>query len=66
MIPITSEQTIEAGQYLAGSQTISAVPTKVKSATPTFTQQTVYPTSGNFFLSEIAVYIDFRTQRKSN
>ena len=49
MIPITSEQTIEAGQYLAGSQTISAVPTKVKSATPTFTQQTVYPTSGKFF-----------------
>ena len=65
MIPITSEQTIEAGQYLAGSQTISAVPTKVKSATLTFTQQTAYPISGKF-LSEITVYIDFRTQRKSN
>lgn len=54
LIPTTSVQTIAAGQYLAGAQTISAVPTETKSATPTTTQQTISPTSGKF-LSAVTV-----------
>lgn len=52
--PGTSAQTIAAGQYLAGAQTITAVPTEEKSATPSTAEQEVVPTAGKF-LSKVTV-----------
>lgn len=52
--PSTSAQTINAGQYLAGAQTIAAVPTEEKSATPSATEQEITPTAGKF-LSKVTV-----------
>ena len=52
--PSTSAQTIAAGQYLAGAQTIAAVPTETKSATPSTSAQTITPSSGKF-LSSVSV-----------
>lgn len=52
--PSSSEQTIAAGQYLSGAQTIAAVPTEEKSATPSATQQEITPTEGKF-LSKVTV-----------
>ena len=52
--PSTSAQTIAAGQYLAGTQTIAAVPTETKSATPSTSAQTITPSSGKF-LSSVSV-----------
>ena len=51
--PSTLEQTIAAGQYLEGIQTISAVPTETKSIT---SNGTYTPSSGKFFNS-VAVNI---------
>ena len=53
-IPGTSAQTITAGQYLAGNQTIAAVPTEEKTSTPSATAQEVVPTEGKF-LSKVTV-----------
>ena len=50
----TTEQTINAGQYLSGAQTIAAVPTEEKSATPSATAQEISPTEGKF-LSKVIV-----------
>ena len=47
--PDSSKQVISAGQYLSGDQTISAVPTQVKTITPTRSAQTVYPDAGKYF-----------------
>ena len=47
--PGSSKQEISAGQYLSGDQTISAVPTQVKTITPTRSAQTVYPDAGKYF-----------------
>lgn len=52
--PSTSAQTIAAGQYLSGAQTIAAVPTEEKSATPSATAQEITPTAGKF-LSKVTV-----------
>lgn len=52
--PSSSEQTIAAGQYLSGAQTIAAVPTEEKSATPSATAQDITPTAGKF-LSKVTV-----------
>ena len=52
--PSGSAQEIAAGQYLSGKQTIAAVPTEEKSATPTTSAQDITPTSGKF-LSKVAV-----------
>lgn len=52
--PSTSAQTIAAGQYLAGAQTIAAVPTEEKSATPSAAEQDITPTAGKF-LSKVTV-----------
>lgn len=52
--PSTSAQTIAAGQYLSGAQTIAAVPTEEKSATPSATAQDITPTAGKF-LSKVTV-----------
>lgn len=52
--PSSSEQVINAGQYLAGAQTIAAVPTEEKSATPSTAEQEVVPTAGKF-LSKVTV-----------
>ena len=52
--PSSSEQTIAAGQYLSGAQTIAAVPTEEKSATPSATAQEITPTEGKF-LSKVTV-----------
>lgn len=52
--PSTSAQTIAAGTYLSGVQTISAVPTQTKSATPSTTTQTIKPDTGKF-LSSVSV-----------
>ena len=46
--PGTSVQTIEAGQYLAGVQTIAAVPTEEKTVTPSTSQQIISPSIGKF------------------
>lgn len=53
-IPSSSEQVINAGQYLAGAQTIAAVPTEEKSAIPSTAEQEVVPTVGKF-LSKVTV-----------
>lgn len=52
--PTESAQEIAAGQYLSGIQTIAAVPTEEKSATPTTSAQDITPTSGKF-LTKVAV-----------
>lgn len=52
--PSNQEQTIAAGQYLSGIQTISAVPTEEKSATPSASAQDITPTAGKF-LSKVTV-----------
>lgn len=52
--PSSSEQVINAGQYLAGAQTIAAVPTEEKSAIPSTAEQEVVPTVGKF-LSKVTV-----------
>lgn len=52
--PSASPHEIAAGQYLSGKQTIAAVPTEEKSATPTTSAQDITPTSGKF-LSKVAV-----------
>lgn len=52
--PSTSAQTIAAGQYLSGVQTIAAVPTEEKSATPSAAEQDITPTEGKF-LSKVTV-----------
>lgn len=52
--PATSAQTIAAGQYLAGAQTISAVPTEEKTVTPSSEIQEVFPSVGKF-LSKVTV-----------
>lgn len=52
--PSSSEQVINAGQYLAGAQTITAVPTEEKSATPSVSGQEIVPTAGKF-LSKVTV-----------
>jgi len=51
--PGSSAQTIAAGQYLSGAQTIAAVPTETKTATA---NGTVTPTSGKY-LSSVTVAI---------
>lgn len=53
-IPTTTEQIINAGQYLSSAQTIAAVPTEEKSATPSATAQDITPTEGKF-LSKVTV-----------
>jgi hypothetical protein len=52
--PGTSVQTIAAGQYLAGAQTIAAVPTEEKTVTPSSEIQEVFPSIGKF-LSKVTV-----------
>lgn len=52
--PSNQAQTIAAGQYLAGAQTIAAVPTEEKSATPSAAAQDITPTAGKF-LSKVTV-----------
>ena len=52
--PGGSAQTIAAGTYLTGAQTISAVPTETKSVTPSTSAQTVTPSSGKY-LSSVSV-----------
>lgn len=53
-IPSSSEQIIDAGQYLSGTQTISAVPTEEKTITPSALSQEIMPTE-NKFLSKVIV-----------
>ena len=53
-IPSSSEQIIDAGQYLSGAQTISAVPTEEKTITPSASAQEIMPTE-NKFLSKVTV-----------
>lgn len=53
-IPSSSEQVINAGQYLSGAQTISAVPTEEKTITPSASAQEITPTE-NKFLSKVTV-----------
>lgn len=53
-IPSSSEQIIDAGQYLSGAQTISAVPTEEKTITPSALSQEIIPTE-NKFLSKVIV-----------
>lgn len=53
-IPSSSVQTISAGQFLEGDQTISAVPTEEKNVTPGVSQQTISPSIGKF-ISKIIV-----------
>ena len=53
-IPSSSEQVINAGQYLSGAQTISAVPTEEKTITPSASAQEIMPTE-NKFLSKVTV-----------
>lgn len=53
-IPSSSEQIIDAGQYLSGTQTISAVPTEEKTITPSASSQEITPTE-NKFLSKVIV-----------
>ena len=53
-IPSSSEQIINAGQYLSGAQTISAVPTEEKTITPSASAQEIMPTE-NKFLSKVTV-----------
>ena len=53
-IPSSSEQIIDAGQYLSGTQTISAVPTEEKTITPSALSQEITPTE-NKFLSKVTV-----------
>lgn len=53
-IPSSSEQIIDAGQYLSGVQTISAVPTEEKTITPSTSSQEITPTE-NKFLSKVTV-----------
>ena len=53
-IPSSSEQVINAGQYLSGAQTISAVPTEEKTITPSALSQEITPTE-NKFLSKVTV-----------
>lgn len=53
-IPSSSEQIIDAGQYLSGTQTISAVPTEEKTITPSALNQEIMPTE-NKFLSKVIV-----------
>lgn len=53
-IPSSSEQIIDAGQYLSGAQTISAVPTEEKTITPSASSQEITPTE-NKFLSKVTV-----------
>ena len=53
-IPSSSEQIIDAGQYLSGAQTISAVPTEEKTITPSALSQEITPTE-NKFLSKVTV-----------
>lgn len=51
--PSTSQQTIASGQYLNGTQTISAVPTETKDIT---TNGTYKPSTGKFF-SQVTVSV---------
>ena len=53
-IPSSSEQIINAGQYLSGVQTISAVPIEEKTITPSALSQEITPTE-NKFLSKVTV-----------
>lgn len=53
-VPSASEQVINSGQYLAGAQTIIAVPTEEKSITPSSSTQEVAPTAGKF-LNKVTV-----------
>lgn len=53
-IPSSSEQIIDAGQYLSGTQTISAVPIEEKTITPSALSQEIMPTK-NKFLSKVIV-----------
>ena len=53
-IPSSSEQIIDAGQYLSGTQTISAVPIEEKTITPSALSQEITPTE-NKFLSKVTV-----------
>lgn len=53
-IPSSSEQVINAGQYLSGVQTISAVPIEEKTITPSALSQEITPTE-NKFLSKVTV-----------
>ena len=53
-IPSSSEQIIDAGQYLSGAQTISTVPTEEKTITPSALSQEIIPTE-NKFLSKVTV-----------
>lgn len=53
-IPSSSEQVINAGQYLSGAQTISAVPTEEKTIIPSASAQEIMPTE-NKFLSKVTV-----------
>ena len=53
-IPSSSEQVINAGQYLSGAQTISPVPTEEKTITPSASAQEIMPTESKF-LSKVTV-----------
>lgn len=53
-IPASSPQVIEAGKYLAGAQTIEAVPTEEKEVDPGASSKEVSPSIGKF-LSKVTV-----------
>lgn len=63
-IPSSSEQIIDAGQYLSGAQTISAVPTEEKTITPSALSQEIIPTE-NKFLSKVIVSGDANLTAKN-
>lgn len=52
--PSASTQTISAGQYLAGTQTISAVPVEEKTVTPSSSEQIISPSIGKF-ISKVTI-----------